>query len=101
MKSLSEEPGTKVVGIPWYSPETYDSLRAAMLDPNALPATHDEWLQQAQGAERQLRREGCMVVRVEFTLPDFRAYCLSRGLPLDSASRLSFSTESATRHGQA
>ena len=99
MKSLPEEPSTKVVGIPWYSPETYDKLRAEMQDPEALPATFEEWLQQAQGAERQLCREGCTVVRVDLTLSTFRAYCLRRGLPLNSGSRVRFATESATRHG--
>ena len=95
MISSTFKPRGDTIGIPWYCRETYAEVKAAMRDAEAMPGSYDEWLDQAQRAERQILREGRMVARVFLTVPNLSTYCLSRGLPLASEGRVRFATEVA------
>ena len=83
------------IGIPWYTQETYTEVRAAMQDAEAMPRSYEDWLEQAQRAERQILREGRSVARVQLTVLSLSTYCLSHGLPLASEGRTRFATEVA------
>jgi hypothetical protein len=75
------------IGIPWFSPEDYDGLRAMMKDRDRLPRTHAEWLAKAEQIEETLRRDGHVPMRAVLDEKSFREFCDRFGLDVDSEGR--------------
>ena len=82
-----------VVGITWYSREDYPSLQRLVADGSGLPRTYDDWLKAAQLGFDMLQREGKTAVKIEVTPDAIKAYCIARGLDIDSKARLQFINE--------
>lgn len=78
------------VGVSWYRPETYDSLRAMMADPEVLPATYEKFLYRALKQEEQQRAAGLAVIRVHLDADEFPGFCRERGLDLNAQGRMAF-----------
>jgi hypothetical protein len=90
----------QVVGIAWYRPDDYREILRIMADRHLLPATYDEWKQQAEGLERQQLGKGVRVVRAVIDPQTFPAWCRRNGLNVDAQARMRFANEEAYRAAQ-
>lgn len=89
------------VGMVWYSLEHFSEIKAMMKDGHKLPATYSEWRIKAEQGERQMRRQGHLVVRAHLVPDEFREYCSRHGLDLDAQGRIHFANHVAYEaHGK-
>jgi hypothetical protein len=89
-----------VAGMVWYRFEDYDHILQIMEDRATLPGTYSKWRVQAEQNERQTRRRGYSVVRVEIDPKTFLAWCAERGLRVDSKARMEFANAGAHKAHQ-
>ena len=87
-----------IAGIPWYSLEHFDEIKALMEDGHRLAATYSQWRLAAEQTERKLRREGKTVVRAHLEPNAFREHCRRHGLNVDSKGRVHFANWTARQH---
>ena len=83
------------VGIAWYAEEDYSAIRTIMTDSSMLPDTYAEWLLKAEDVESDLLASGNIVIRADIDPTAFQAWCLERGLIMDTNARSSFANEAA------
>lgn len=81
------------VGLPWYTPETYETLRASLADGAKLPALYDTWRIATEQMEREVRRSGVEVVRVPIEPDAFASWCARDGSARDAAARARYAAE--------
>jgi len=82
-----------VVGVAWYSRETWNQLRAVAPDGADLESTYDAWVAVFEHGFAQVRAAGVDPRRVELDLPAFMEWCRSSGRPPDSGARAEFVSE--------
>jgi hypothetical protein len=87
--ALKKEPKA-IVGIAWYRPEQWISLKDFCEDRDRMDATYEIWEKGAQEAMRQLRSSGEHVVSVDFNLEEFKMWCSANGKRPNAASRSEF-----------
>lgn len=87
----------KLIGIPWFRPELYDSARVRMNDVDRLPPTYDLWLEGAKQREEQVRREGSSARRVNVDDDLFFSFCAERNLLVDAKARVAFAMAEVAR----
>lgn len=75
------------IGIPWYTPEHYQTLRVMFKDGDELPITYDEWLVAAEQARKRLEAEGVTVICVRINPNNLSEFCLANGVDLDKHAR--------------
>lgn len=85
----------RAVGIPWYTLEDYERIKTMMEDGHLLPHVYSLWRLKAEQTERQLRRQGQLVVRAALRPDEFAAWCAARGLNVNAQARMQFATEAA------
>ena len=85
------------LGMVWYSLEHYPDIKAMMKDGDRLPATYSEWRLKAEQGERQMRRQGHLVIRAHLVPDAFRQHCVSHGLDLDAKGRTHFASSVAVK----
>lgn len=91
----------RAVGIPWYELEDYARVLAVMEDAHLLPKVYSLWRMKAEQTERQLRRQGNLVVRAHLRADEFAAWCAARGLNVNAHARMQFANEVAyQQHGR-
>jgi len=83
------------VGMSWYSPEDYDSLRSLFKDGDQLPDTYDEWLLAANRGVETLQNEGQKVLRIPLSPNEFVELCRIRKCDLDANGRKLFAATKA------
>lgn len=86
-----------VIGLPWYTRESYARLREQMADGAALPADYDVWRQSAEQNETVGRASGLSIVRVPIEPEPFAEWCRAKGLSPDGKARQQFAREEAAR----
>ena len=91
--------GTEVFGIPWYSRESYDEVRARMQDGDSLPDSYAYWLSSAESVEAAVVAVGKRVVRVHLDVASFLTWCRNEGLQPNSSARSRYATAMASRGG--
>ena len=74
-------------GIAWYRPEQWSRLLEISADREDLENTFAEWEQLATEKLRSLRAEGLQVKKIIVDVEKLLAWCLSRGLSVDSTAR--------------
>lgn len=90
----------RAMGIPWYTLENFDRVKTVMEDAHLLPQVYSLWRLKAEQAERQLRRQGYLVVRAHLDPDEFVAWCRARGLNVNAKARTEFAAEVALKeHG--
>lgn len=85
------------VGIAWYPAEQYPALRALMKDGHRMPASHADWLAQAEALEQKLRRDGHRTVRAMLDVDTFRQFVHRHGLDVDAKGRIAFANWAAMK----
>jgi hypothetical protein len=86
-------PGSRSVGVPWYSRVDYPRILAIMEDAATLAPSYDGWLVAAQNNEAEARRAGIEVVRVPLDPETFTRWCADRGSARTRAARVAFVNE--------
>lgn len=81
------------VGLPWYSLENYNVLRASLADGVKLPPLYETWRAATEQMEGVVRRSGVEVVRVPIEPAAFAAWCARDGSTSDAASRAKYAAE--------
>ena len=81
------------VGLPWYSADNYDALRACLADGTRLPKRYEMWRVSAEQIEREVQRSGVEVVRVPIAPDAFLAWCARTGLASDGSARARYAAE--------
>jgi hypothetical protein len=90
-------PGVRACGIAWYRRQDYRRTLEVMEDREKLPLTFDKWQSRAEHAERQLRAEGQLPIRVPIDPEEFVAWCAARGLNVDAEGRMAFVNDAVYR----
>ena len=86
-----------VIGMSWYSRESYSRILKIMEDADKLPLEFDQWLKKAETGESKLQRAGHIVVRAVIDPDEFVAWCLARSLKVDAQARMQWAGERALR----
>jgi len=87
-----------VVGVAWYSRDTWTQLRELAPDGKELEATYEDWLTVHHDGVAKIRQAGLSPQRVEIDLARFLQWCESTGRTLDSAARAAFVSEQLRLH---
>jgi hypothetical protein len=75
----------------WYEPETYEDIKAPMIDGRAFASSHEKWEGHAKQVEASFIAKGVPTVRVPVDPRDFGRWCVSRNRAPDAKERLAFS----------
>ncbi len=67
--------------------DTYPDVLQLMLDRSRLPQTWDEWHGRAQAEFEDAEAAGQTVVKVEFDVGEFLAFCIRSGLGTNEEGR--------------
>lgn len=93
---MNKEPmHVSVIGMAWYLEEDFEQIKRLMADGHTLHRTYAEWLKAATFGEEQQRRAGGVVVRAIIRPQEFKDWCQSRGLNIDSKARMAFANHCA------
>ena len=68
-KSKVSSPST-AIGVAWYRPEQWETLRNVSVDRDKLEETYSEWLVEAERMVKQLQQRGLRVVKVDVEISD-------------------------------
>ena len=80
----------QTVGIAWYLPEQWDTLREISADKDSIEKTHAEWLVTAENAQAQMAATGANIERVIVDVSELEAWCRSRGWSVNGNARAQF-----------
>ena len=83
-------PTPSTVGLPWFREEEFDEIKRSMADGDTAFTTYSDWLEAARRSEHHQLRAGHRLVRATIRPQAFQAWCQSRDLALDAASRKLF-----------
>ena|SRR5215207_6568566 len=81
---------TPVIGVAWYRPEQWETLRNASVDRDKLEETYAEWLADAERVVKQLQQQGLRVIKVEVEITDLLVWCGGQRIPLDGEARSNY-----------
>jgi hypothetical protein len=85
-----------VVGITWYSEETWSQVKATASDPECFEATFLKWKAMATLARRDFQRSGVLAIECHIVPEEFFAWCALNNQENNSASRAEFVSETLT-----
>ena len=86
-----------VVGMAWFSAESYDRLRALFEDGDKLPVTYAQWLVNADAGYQSLSASGVSVIKVDIDLDQFPKWCASQGHNINAEARKAYASFVAYR----
>lgn len=82
----------QVIGICWYTPETYGPCLAVFDDRNSLHQSYEDWLRFAVDVEQKLTERGIGVIRVAMDPDTFVEWCRENGFEvIDRKARTVYS----------
>jgi hypothetical protein len=81
-----------VVGIAWYRPEEYSAVKAFCEDRDTMDTTYEIWRRGVEKVERELRADGTEVVRIDFSLADFKLWSSTHAQKANASSRSAFTS---------
>lgn len=77
--------------------KNYRSIRSILEDPENLPETFEDWQLDAEQDINEMEFEGVIPVPTEVNPEDFSFWCISRGLPVNTASLKEYADFKAIR----
>lgn len=75
------------VGVAWYRPEQWQRLREISVDKDGLEETYQEWVEGAEKAIRELRRQGVQPEKVDVNVEELLRWCQTQNIPVNGESR--------------
>jgi hypothetical protein len=88
-KSKVNSPST-AIGVAWYRPDQWETLRNVSVDRDKLENTYSEWLVEAERVVKQLQQRGLRVVKVDVEISELMLWCESQRIPLDGEARSNY-----------
>jgi hypothetical protein len=88
--SVAVGPQPGVVAFAWYSKGTWEQLRRAASDPEALDNSYEEWLGLAEDGLQRLEAQGVAAERFPLDVSAAAAWADQQGRPFDSAARAAY-----------
>lgn len=82
-----------VIGLTWYTEETWAKVKATATDPECFEDTFAKWKAMAVAASREFQRSGVMALECQIDPEEFFAWCAQEGQENNSTSRGEFVSE--------
>ena len=82
-----------VVGVTWYTEDTWAQVRASASDPECFEASFEEWKAMAVKARREFQRTGVLALEYQIVPEDYFAWCALNNQENNSTSRAEFVSE--------
>lgn len=82
-----------LVGVTWYTAETWAAVKATAVDPERFEASFAEWEAMAVSTRRDLQRSGVRTLPFPIEPQDFFAWCALNNKENDAAARAEFVSE--------
>ena len=79
-----------VIGVAWYRPEQWETLRNVSVDRDKLEETYAEWLVDAERVVKQLQQQGLRVIKVDVEISDLMLWCEGQRIPVDGEARSNY-----------
>ena len=79
-----------VIGVTWYTPETWARVKATATDPECFEDSFDKWKAMAVAARRNFQRSGVMALECQIDPDEFAAWCAANQQENNSTSRGEF-----------
>lgn len=77
-------------GVAWYRPEQWQRLREISIDKDGLEETYQEWVEGAEKAMRELRRQGVQPEKVDVDVEELLRWCQTQNVPVNGESRSNY-----------
>jgi hypothetical protein len=90
-----------VVGVTWYTPETWAQVKATATDPACFEDSFEKWKAVAVAARRNFQRSGVMALECQIDPDQFAAWCAANNQENNATARGEFVSEvlSAVHNG--
>ncbi len=82
-----------VIGVTWYTPETWARVKATATDPECFEDSFDTWKAMAVAARRNFQRSGVMALECLIDPDEFAAWCAANQQENNSTSRGEYVSE--------
>lgn len=82
-----------VIGVTWYTPETWAQVKATAVDPECFEESFEKWKAVAVAARRNFQRSGVMALECQIDPDEFFAWCARNGQENDSTARGEYVSE--------
>jgi len=85
-----------IVGVTWYTEETWTQMKAAAADPECFDESFAKWKAVAVSARREFQRSGVTAIECQIVPEEFFAWCALHGQENNAAARAEFVSEKLT-----
>ena len=82
-----------VIGVTWYTPETWAAVKATAVDPDCFEESFEKWKAMAVLARRNFQRSGVLALEYQIVPEDFFAWCAKNGQENNSTARGEYVSE--------
>ena len=82
-----------IVGVTWYTEETWAQVKATATDPECFEQSFVKWKAMAIKARREFQRSGVRALEYQIIPQEFSAWCALHGQENDSTLRAEFVSE--------
>lgn len=82
-----------VVGVTWYTEETWGQVKATAADPECFEESFAKWKAMAIAARREFQRSGILALEFQMIPDEFFAWCALNNQENNSTSRAEFVSE--------
>lgn len=82
-----------VIGVTWYTPETWAQVKATAVDPECFEDSFEKWKTMAVAARRNFQRSGVMALECQVVPEEFFAWCAHNERQNDSTARGEYVSE--------
>lgn len=87
---------TLVIGLTWYTEETWAQVKASATDPECFEGTFEKWKAMAIAARREFQRSGVRALEYQIIPDELSAWCAQHGQENNSTSRAEYVSERLT-----
>lgn len=82
-----------VIGLTWYTEETWGQVKATATDPECFENSFAQWKAMAVAARRNFQRSGVLALECQVEPDDFAAWCAQNNQENNSTSRAEYVSE--------
>ena len=79
-----------IIGVTWYTEETWAAVKATATDPQCFETTYDKWKAMAVKARREFQRSGVKALECHIVPQEFADWCALNLQENNSTSRAEF-----------
>ncbi len=82
-----------VIGLTWYTEETWAQVKATATDPECFEDSFANWKAMATKARREFQRSGVMALECQIVPDEFVAWCASNNQENNATARAEYVSE--------